>query len=129
MKNIVDFDMQPYFILEGGTGLDSTEEEILHSLKGKEVYVFDDLYTKPGKLACVNFLKPKTIIFGSTGLFKDKLAIIFDLSNELNFSSVENIVLTLEPNKTIMNFLLEMKKKYPKIVLFDYYGDLQITEL
>lgn len=129
--NILDIQKQPYFLLEGSEGLNITDSEIreyLHS-SNYEYYLFDNLYEKREKLACINFLEPKTLIFGTTGLFKDKLKDVFDLVYELNLNSVENIIFTLEPNRSIYMFLNPILTKYKKIKLFNYLEDGEIEEI
>ena len=115
LVSILDFKKQPFVFLEGFTGLNIHEEYISLGLfnRGYDVYVLDNLYEKTRKLASIQFLEVKTIILGTTGVYRDKLNILLDLFFSLELENLENIILTLSSTEYVLwNEMKILKKKY-----------------
>ncbi len=122
---IPDFKLGPFMILEGGRGLDGLEEEIHHLLikAGNDVWVLDDLYEKGERLASIGFLKPKTIILGTTGLYKEKLGRLIDLFFDLELDSIENVILTLNSEDALHYQMEKLKILNRGVKFFKYLGE------
>lgn len=122
LVSILDFKKQPFVFLEGGTGLNIHEEYISLGLfnRGYDVYVLDNLYEKTRKLASIQFLEVKTIILGTTGVYRDKLNILLDLFFSLELENLENIILTLSSTEYVLwNEMKILKKKYKNVKFWE----------
>lgn len=82
-----DYDFEPYCILEGGQGLSNTEEVFVDKCNYMHIknWVLDNLYEDPEKIKAIKYLKPKTIILGTTGTYADKLNKIKEIFAKLNY--------------------------------------------
>lgn len=122
LVSILDFKKQPFVFLEGFTGLNIHEEYISLGLfnRGYDVYVLDNLYEKTRKLASIQFLEVKTIILGTTGVYRDKLNILLDLFFSLELENLENIILTLSSTEYVLwNEMKILKKKYKNVKFWE----------
>lgn len=124
-KELIDllkFENQPVMILEGGLGLNENEKYIYKKMVdvGIEVWSIEQLYKFPERLASINFLKPKTVIFGTTAVYRDNLNILFDLVDSLNLESIEKVILTLatEDEYFVTKKLKDLKGYFPKLEFF-----------
>lgn len=131
--SILDFDKQPFAILEGGLGLNDTEDRLAHGLftRGFELYVLEELYEKPRKLAALQFLDVKTIILGTTGVYKDKLGMLVEFFMSLDLGHLENVVLTLDTERVMREEMRLLKDKLPGVrfwKLADVLWDKDWTE-
>jgi hypothetical protein len=120
MERLYEYSNQPFMLLEGGQGLNEKERYIYRTLvsKSMDVWSIDNLYGKVARLGAINFLRPKTLIFGTTGAYKKDLELIQDFATALDFSSVEKVILTLDTENTMGKFLHFMGKEYPKIKFY-----------
>ena len=120
VTSILDYDKQPFAFLEGGLGLNDQEKNLSKGLfnRGFEIYVLEELYDKPKKLAALKFLDVKTIIMGTTGVYKDKLEILVDLFFSLELNKLENIVFTLDTERVMREPMDKIKKLNPNIKFY-----------
>ena len=125
-KRIFEYANEPFMFLEGGSGLNEKEEEVYKRLvkNNIEAWSLENLYKKPERLASIQFLKPKTLIFGTTAVYQDKLDILIELANSLDLSSIERIILTLDTENDMYKTLKVFKDKYPEIEFckFEYFS-------
>ena len=78
MKEKVDFSFvtqSPVVFLEGGLGLLEEAEHLVQMLVNHHIYpfVFEELYDNPELLVTLKWIKPKTIVLGTTGVYRDKI--------------------------------------------------------
>lgn len=68
-----DYEHEPIAIIEGGKGLNDTERLIEKRCQDRNIehYVLDGLYENPRKVMAIMYLKPKTIVFGTTGTYRE----------------------------------------------------------
>lgn len=120
LTSILDYNKQPFAFLEGGLGLNDQEKYLSKGLfdRGFEIYVLEELYDKPKKLASLKFLDVKTIIMGTTGVFKDKLEILVDLFFSLELKTLENIVFTLDTERVMGKAMSKIKELNPNIKFY-----------
>lgn len=119
-KTLIDYNLEPFAFLNGGSGLDR-EDRMLHCRminKSMISWELSDLYDKPHRFVSLNFLRPKTIIFGTTGVYTKQINVLLELAEGLNLSSVENVVLTLDTEDVLYKFFKAMKEKYPHIIFY-----------
>jgi hypothetical protein len=121
-EKLFEYTNEPFMFLEGGTGLDEEEDYIYKRLVNNnfDSYKLDDLYNHPKKLASIHFLKPKTIIFGTTGVYEDKINMLVSLLDDLDLSSIEKVVLTIDSEREIPKILRHFKNKYPKLKFYKF---------
>lgn len=121
-ERLFEYDNEPFCLLEGGTGLNELEGHVYHRLVDKnfEVWSLENLYEKPERLASLQFLKPKTLIFGTTAVYQDKLNLLVDLAQSLDLNSVEKVILTLDTDRDMRKQLKIFKEKYPKIKWYKF---------
>ena len=120
-EDFFKWDYEPFCILEGGLGLNDIENDLRKKLNkaNAQLWVIEDLYDNPQRIGALQFLKPKTLIFGTTGIYHNKLDTLFKMADALNLDSVERVYLTLDSYDSIGGRLKEFGKKYPKIQFFD----------
>lgn len=113
----------PFCILEGGEGLADCERYLVRSLNeyNSRNWVLDGLYKDPSRLASIQFLKPKTIIFGTTGVYAEKLNILIDLFFALDFSSLENVIMLRDTEYEVYKHLKILKGKMPNVKFWNLY--------
>jgi hypothetical protein len=118
------YDFQPFCVLEGGSGLNDCERYLVKSLNHYNVdnWVIDDLYDKPRRLGAVQFLTPKTLVMGTTGVYRDKLNQLIDLFFSLEITGLENIILTLDSEDVFWFEMGEIKKRIPNIKFWGLYS-------
>lgn len=121
IETLIDFDNQPIMLLEGGKGLNDLERSIYNYLVERryEVFSLEDLYDKPERVVSIQFLKPKAIIFGTTGVYREDLGYIIEAMKITDLNSVEKVFLTLGSKDVLWRVLKEFKHKYPKIEFYD----------
>ena len=78
MKEEIDFSFvtqSPVVFLEGGLGLLEEAERLVQMLVNHRIYpfVFEELYDNPELLITLKWIKPKTIVLGTTGVYRDKI--------------------------------------------------------
>lgn len=119
--SILDYNKEPFVFLEGGTGLNDLERCVSHGLfnRGYEVYILDNLYENYRKLVSIQFLDVKTIILGTTGVYREKLNVLLDLFFSLELNKLENIILTLRTDEVLYKEMKMLKKKYPNIKFWE----------
>lgn len=108
----LDYSLEPIAFLEGGKGLNNCETFIHKTCfhKGLDMWLLDDLYSKPERIAALKFLKPKTLILGTTGVYEDKLNQLIDLFFDMEITSIENIILTLDSEDVLYKHLVKLPK-------------------
>ena len=120
LVSILDFEKQPFAFLEGGLGLNDTEDYLSKGLfkRGYEIYILEELYDKPKKLAALSFLDIKTIILGTAGVYKNKLELLIDLFFSLNLDNLENIIFTLNTENIMSREMEKIKQIKPNIKFY-----------
>lgn len=106
----LDYSLEPIAFLEGGKGLND-DEEFIHKTcfhNRIDTWVLDDLYSKPERIAALKFLKPKTLILGTTGVYKDELNRLIDLFFGMEITCIENIILTLDSEDVLYKHLIKL---------------------
>jgi len=121
-EKIFDYDKEPFMFLEGGMGLNDKEESIYKKMVSGnyECWSLEQLYDMPHRLGSIPYLKPKTLIFGTTGVYVDNLNKLIELANTLDLSSIERIVLTLDTETEMYKTLKYFHEKYPKIKFYKF---------
>jgi hypothetical protein len=116
-KLIPLYDFAPFCVLEGGRGLHDTENYLIKSFNfhGARNWVLDELYEKPRRLVSLQFLRPKTLIVGTTGVYKDKINMLIDLFFELDVVGLENIILTMRSEDVFYEQLLILRERNPEL--------------
>lgn len=69
------FTQSPIAFLEGGLGLLDEATYLVKYLVNRMIYpfVFEELYDHPEMLVSFKWIKPKTIVLGTTGVYRDKI--------------------------------------------------------
>jgi hypothetical protein len=118
--SILDFEKQPFAFLEGGLGLNDTEQYLAEGLfkRGYEIYILEELYDKPRKLAALQFLDVKTIIMGTTGVYEKQLNLLVDFFFSLDIDKLENIVLTLDTERVMREPMEKIKELNPRVKFY-----------
>lgn len=117
------FEFEPYCFLEGGTGLNDCEDKASRIIFSKklDMWIIDDLYSKPDRLLALRYLKPKTIFLGTTGVYKkdlDYLKKIFSVAEYIP----DNIVFTIgDTERHFWDLIKVAKATNPKVRFFDLY--------
>ena len=72
---------EPIVMLEGGIGLTDEQDTFMEIMCKNFIYpiVLDDLYKNPSKIISLKFIQPKTIMLGTTGLFKQDIEHCFEM--------------------------------------------------
>ncbi len=124
--SILDFEKQPFAFLEGGLGLNDTEQYLAEGLfkRGYEIYILEELYDKPRKLAALQFLDVKTIIMGTTGVYEKQLNLLVDFFFSLDIDKLENVVLTLDTERVMRDPMAKVKELNPKIKFYKILSPL-----
>ncbi len=109
----LDYDMEPIAFLEGGKGLNDTEDFIYKKClrRNIEVWKIDDLYENPRRLVALQFLEPKTIILGTTGVYRDKLDDLIELFFTLKLKGLENIVICMDSSGVLEDQFSKLPKE------------------
>lgn len=134
-KPFFNYDYAPFCFLEGGTGLNDVEEKLYQKIVDTraECWSIEDLYDKPERIVALQFLKPKTIIFGTTGVYEKELSHLFKVAEVIDFDFVERLYLTLDTMRDAAKFIRPLLKKYPNIKVFSVdffdYWDFNIKEV
>jgi hypothetical protein len=124
MEKLRAIQNEPYMILEGSS-IDDTQEEILIELVQRNyvVWAIPDLYRNPLRLGCIPFLKPKTLILGSTGVYDKEIDLLFHLASKVDMSSVRKIILTFDNQNNLRKRMKPFLVEYPAIKVYELYGD------
>jgi len=120
---IPEFDMEPIVFLEGGRGIGDTEMVISDICHDKNItyYILDDLYSDPEKIMAVKYLKPKSIIMGTTGVYKDKIEKVIKVFLEAKHLP-EKVFFTMgEDVGVIIDLIEKVKAIKPDLQLFRIY--------
>ena len=117
---IPNYEFSPFLILEGGRSLHDGERYLVKSLNywNADNWVIDNLYEDPSRLAAMQFLKPKTIILGTTGVYREKLEILIDLFFSLKLDYIENVILTISAEDVLWGEIKKLKKINKKVKFF-----------
>lgn len=125
LATVPNYDFESFCVLEGQKSLNDTEKYFIKSCNYHNCtnWVLDDLYENPRKLMAVFFLRPKTIVLGTTGIYKEKLDVLIDLffSQESDFGWLENIIFTLDSENLFRSEMKKIKKLNPNIKFWDFY--------
>jgi hypothetical protein len=124
--SILDFNKQPFAFLEGGLGLNDTEQYLSEGLfkRGYEIYILEELYDKPRKLAALQFLDVKTIIMGTTGVYQKELDLLVDFFFSLDVDKLENIIFTLDTERVMREPMAKIKELNPNIKFYKILSPL-----
>lgn len=133
LATVPNYDFEPFCVLEGQKGLNDTERYFIRSCNewNYENWVLDDLYENHRKLMAVFFLRPKTIILGTTGIYREKLDALTDLffSYESDFSWLENIIFTLDSEGIFRSEIKKIKELNSNIKFWDFYEDPSLFDV
>jgi hypothetical protein len=126
ITSILDYDKQPFAFLEGGLGLNDTEKYLSEGLfeRGYEIYILEELYEKPRKLAALQFLDVKTIVMGTTGVYEKELNLLVDFFFSLELNKLENIVFTLDTETIMRKPMRKIKEINPSIKFYKILSPL-----
>ncbi len=99
----LNYDLEPIAFLEGGKGLDNMEKFIFRKCQFKDIdyWLLDELYEKPERVYALKYLKPKTLVIGTTGVYKEKLDNLIEIFFSLEITSVENIILVSDSEEVL----------------------------
>lgn len=124
--SILDFSKQPFAFLEGGLGLNDTEQYLSEGLfkRGYEIYILEELYDKPRKLVALQFLDVKTIIMGTTGVYQKELDLLVDLFFSMDVDKLENIIFTLDTERVMRGPMAKIKEAKPNIKFYKILSPL-----
>ena len=117
------FEFEPYCFLEGGTGLNHSEEMVSQIIFNNKLnmWIIDDLYSNPERLLALRYLKPKTIFFGTTGTYKKDLVYLKEIFKITEYIP-DNIVFTLGDTECHFWDLIDLVKSInPKVRFFELY--------
>ena len=116
-----DYDFEPYCVLEGGSGFIDMEQDIIDRCNHKHItcWAIDDLYDNPERIKAIKYLKPKTIILGTTGTYVDKLSKIIEFFSKLNYFP-DNVIFTMGEDY-FYGLMKKAKIKNPKIKFYKMY--------
>ncbi len=91
----LNYDLEPIAFLEGSKGLDNMEKFIYRKCQYRDIdcWLLDELYVKPDRVYALKYLNPKTLVIGTTGVYKEKLDKLIEIFFSLEITSVENIIL------------------------------------
>jgi hypothetical protein len=118
------YDFEPFCLLEGQSSLEDCEYYFHKSLNYYRIrsWVLDDLYKKPERVAAIQFLKPKTIVLGTTGVYRDKLDALIDLFFSLKIEGLKNVILTLDTERELWDEIKTLKSKIPNVKIFNLWS-------
>lgn len=87
---------EPFCVLNGQKGLHDTERNLVKQLNQRniEVFVLDDLFKDTEKLKAIKYLKPKTLVLGTTGTYREDLDKTKDLFKSIGYYP-ENVIFTM----------------------------------
>ena len=96
----LDSDLGPIAFLEGGSGLEECEDFIYRRCIVRDIdcWKLDSLYEYPEKMMAIQYLRPKTIIVGTTGVYKDKIQKIVEHFQSIPSEYIENVIITHDEN-------------------------------
>lgn len=83
--------------LNGQEGMHETESALfkrLASFNFQNIYCIDDLFNHPERLKVLPLLNIETIVLGTTGTYRDKLDMVFDAFEKLNWKP-KNALITM----------------------------------
>lgn len=123
----------PVVFLEGGLGLTNEGEDLVKFLVNQRIYpfVFEELYDNPELLITLKWIKPKTIVLGTTGVYREQINQCFEVF-KLAECVPDNIVF-LFGEETMGNEINYFKVLNPKMRVFTIYvlsaDDYELTEI
>ena len=129
------YDLGPFAFLEGGQGLNELEEDFMKYLFDKRVNVYklDRLYDQPRKIGALQFLDCKTLVLGTTGVYKEELNKLKEIFFKIEFKGIENIILTLGCEDVLWRDMLKFHELYPNVkfmsLMDDYEGSFELYEI
>lgn len=90
------YSYEPIMIINGQEGLHDTEEIFYKKCVSKrvDIWVLDNVFKDGHKLGAIPFLKPKTILLGTTGTYKQDLDDAKELFVKLGFIP-DNVFFTM----------------------------------
>lgn len=126
MKKIIQIPIHkfaPYCFLEGQTGLNEGEEYLYRSLVyyREKPFVIDNLYEDPRRLASLSFLRPKTLVLGTTGVYVAKLNFLIELFFDLDMQGLENVIITSDTPKIVTEAMVKLKQQLPEVKFWELY--------
>lgn len=126
-EDLVTYDNEPFMFLEGGMGLNDEERFLYRKMVeyNFKVFAIDELYQKMDQLKAIPFLKPKTLIFGTTGTYIDELTELFKLANTLDLSSINKVVLTMGTENEIRSLLRKINDQHQHVEFYKLDDDLE----
>lgn len=112
----------PIAFLEGGLGLNDNEKKLAEYLSSSwglsSVHVIDELYDNPRKLAAISFLDIKTIVIGTTGVYRDDLNFLIDFFKTLEIKTIKNVIFAVSAEDVLYKEAIEFKKDFPDCTFF-----------
>lgn len=132
MKDFLFVRENPVVFLEGGLGLTDDAENLFQLISRHKIYpfVFEELYDNPEILIALKWIKPKTIILGTTGVYREKIAHCFEIFKLAE--CVPDNVIFLFGEETMKNEINYLKALNPKLRVFTIHvlgEDYELTEI
>lgn len=127
------FTQSPVAFLEGGLGLPDEAEYLVKYLVNRRLYpfVFEELYENPEMLVSFKWIKPKTIVLGTTGVYRDEIDHCVEM-----FRIAEHIpdnVIFLFGEDDMRKEIKEFKSTKPSMRVFTIYvldeDNYELTEI
>jgi len=116
-EKLLQYDYEPFLFLEGGMGLNEIEDYIYKEMVSGsfECWSLEQLYEYPDRLRAIPFLKPKTIVFGTSGVYEEELSNLIRIIMSLDLSGIEKVVLTLDTENEIGTKLRKIAQANPAL--------------
>lgn len=127
MKQPELYDMEPFVILEGSEYLGELEVKALEALQRQRIYPIPvcDLYKNPSAIVALHYLKPKTVILFSTGVYQTNIENCLEVFKACVEHLPDNIILGMNESAIIWKYLREIKKQKPSLNIYK----LKLSEL
>lgn len=115
-----------------GTDLPETEHAIFKSFTDRnftEVWSLENLYEFPERILALKYLKPQTIVTGTTAVMADKLNWLVDAFIEISHIP-DNIILT-HGGEYFIRLIKDLMKEKPSIRVYDAvdFDGIQLYEV
>lgn len=119
--------------VEGGQGLNDAEEYLYQHLVGRGYYpiVLENVYDNPRQLISLMYLQPRTIVLGTTGVYRDEIDQCIEYFKIAEF--IPDCVLFSFGEDKLRHLIREMLVKKPTMQIYNYVAwdsqDIQIEEI